>query len=245
MGALADPRVGEFVNKNFVSAFQKVATFTIVNGAKQGGNVASYFCAPDGRVLHAVAGPVNADTFLREAQWVVGAVRRAMDETKRDGRSFKALFRRWHADRLRAEHGMIVEPTTFDPPAAAGEGEALSFRDPKTDGRTVSLPPPPLDGPDVTFDEDAQKLASTEGAPLFKDRRQRGFNLGNPGRVHALLSAHAMARIDQLYGTVFEQILGERITTQPVTAIGATPGKKGEVCLHCQSVKGAAHTDGD
>ena len=71
MNALAKPEVGEFLNKNFVSSFQKVATFQIVNGQKQGGNVAAYFCAPDGRVLHCVAGPVDSGTMLREAQWVV------------------------------------------------------------------------------------------------------------------------------------------------------------------------------
>ena len=32
MNALADPKVGEFLNEHFVSAFQKVATFQIVNG---------------------------------------------------------------------------------------------------------------------------------------------------------------------------------------------------------------------
>ena len=46
MGALANPEVGKFVNEYFVSAFQKVATFRIVGGAKQGGNVAAYYCAP-------------------------------------------------------------------------------------------------------------------------------------------------------------------------------------------------------
>ena len=30
----------------------KAGTFKIVDGQKQGGNVAAYFCAPDGRVLH-------------------------------------------------------------------------------------------------------------------------------------------------------------------------------------------------
>ena len=65
MNALANPEVGAFLNKHFVSSFQKVATFQIVNGQKQGGNVASYFCAPDGRVLHCVAGPVDAGTMLR------------------------------------------------------------------------------------------------------------------------------------------------------------------------------------
>jgi hypothetical protein len=48
-----------------------VGTFRIVNGQKQGGNVASYFCTPDGRVLHLIAGPVDGDTLIREARWVV------------------------------------------------------------------------------------------------------------------------------------------------------------------------------
>ena len=69
MRRLAHPQVGEYLNRHFVSAFQKVATFQINGGQKQGGNVASYFCTPDGLVLHAVAGPVDAGTFLREAHW--------------------------------------------------------------------------------------------------------------------------------------------------------------------------------
>jgi hypothetical protein len=236
--------VGEFIRENFVSAFQKVATFRIVNGQKQGGNVASYFCAPDGRVLHAIAGPVDAGTFMREARWVVDGVRTAMADAKRSGLTFKAMFRRWHAARLRAEHGMIVEPVTFDPPAPAESGEALSYRDPSGQLAVTMLPAPPLDGPDVTFNEEEQRKASTEGAPAMPGRGRKVYALSNAGRVHALLAAHAMARIERLYGTVFESILGERITTQPVVAIGALPGRTGEVCLHCQSKVGAAR-DGD
>ena len=102
MNALANPEVGKFLNENFVSSFQKVATFRIVNGQKQGGNVASYFCAPDGRVLHIVAGPVDAATLLREAKWVVETTEKAMDECKDDGARFKAFFRKAHAERLKA-----------------------------------------------------------------------------------------------------------------------------------------------
>ena len=58
MNALANENVGNYLNKYFVSSFQRVGTFKIVNGQKQGGNVASYFCMPDGRVLDVVAGPV-------------------------------------------------------------------------------------------------------------------------------------------------------------------------------------------
>ena len=111
MNALANPEVGKYLNEYFVSSFQKVATFRIVNGVqKQGGNVASYFCAPDGRVLHVVAGPVDAATMLREAKWVVVTTKKAMEESKGDGATFKAYFRKVHAERLRREHGLVFEP---------------------------------------------------------------------------------------------------------------------------------------
>jgi len=41
-------------------------------------------------VLHAVAGPVDAPTFLREAQWVVETTRKAMKDADGDGGKFKA-----------------------------------------------------------------------------------------------------------------------------------------------------------
>src|SRR4030095_3879101 len=113
VGALANPEVGAFINKHFVSSFQKVATFQIVNGQKQGGNVAAYFCAPDGRVLHCVAGPVNAATMLREAKWVVETATKAIEDCKGDGDAFKAISRKVHADKLRTEHGLAVEPVTY------------------------------------------------------------------------------------------------------------------------------------
>ncbi len=85
MNALANPEVGSFIEKNFVSSFQRVATFRIVGKQKQGGNVATYFCAPDGRVLHAIAGPVDAQTMFREAKWVVASAEAGI----------KAQQRRW------------------------------------------------------------------------------------------------------------------------------------------------------
>jgi hypothetical protein len=101
VGALNNAEVGKYCNEYFVSTYQKVATFTIVNGQKQGGNVAAYFCAPDGRVLHCVAGPVDAQTFLREAKWVVETTKICMKDStgkdgKMDGAKFKELFRKAH-----------------------------------------------------------------------------------------------------------------------------------------------------
>lgn len=58
-----------------MAAHQQVGDFkaTNVKGTivKQGGNVASYFCTPSGRVIHAVVGPVQADELLKEANWAI------------------------------------------------------------------------------------------------------------------------------------------------------------------------------
>ncbi len=224
MNALANPEVGKYLNEYFVSSFQKVATFRIVaGGQKQGGNVASYFCAPDGRVLHVVAGPVDAATLLREAKWVVETTKKAMAQSKDDGAAFKAYFRRAHAQRLRQEHGLTVEPVTFDPPAAQDENSALTYRDPTGRPLAPVLPPPPIDGPDVKFKEAQRTAAKAPGARPVNDRLGRPWALGNQGRVHMLMSAHAMVKIENVYGSIFEGILGEKVTTKPVEAVTPFP----------------------
>lgn len=56
--------------------------------------------------------------------------------------------------------------------------------------------------------------------------------LGPLAQAHMLLAAHALQPIDKLYGTVFENILGERISTKPVEVITPFPwrpeGKGGQ-----------------
>jgi hypothetical protein len=216
VNALANPEVGKFLNEHFVSSFQKVATFRIVGKQKQGGNVASYFCAPDGRVLHVVAGPVNAAQLLREARWVVATAERAIKEAKGDGGAFKAIFRKAHAEKLRTEYGLVVQPVTFDPPEPEDARSALTYRDPSGRPLAPVLPPAPINGPDVTFQLRQAEAARAAGAVPVLDGQGRRWVLGNQGRVHALLAAHAMVKIEKVYGTVFEGILGERISTRPV-----------------------------
>ena len=229
MNALADEKVGKYLNEYFVSSFQKVATFRVVNGQKQGGNVASYFCAPDGRVLHVVAGPIDAGTMLREAQWVVDTTKKAMAEAKDDGLKFKAYFRKAHADRLRNEHGLVVEPVTFDVSETPGEGDALTYRDPSGKPLAPKLQPVPIEGPDVKFDELQAKACSAAGAREVCDRRGRRCGvLGNQGRVHTLMAGHSMGKIEKLYASIFEGILGEKISTKPVEVVTPFPWVKNE-----------------
>jgi hypothetical protein len=225
VNALASKEVGKYINEFFCSSFQKVATFRIVGKQKQGGNVASYFCAPDGRVLHCIAGPVNGPTMLREAQWVVETTKRAMKEAKDDGAAFKAIFRKAHAEKLRAESGLVVEPVTFDPPEEQDATSPLQYRDPTGRPLAPKLPPPPINGPDVTLKFRAlqESAKAAPGAGLMADRAGRRWVLGNQGRVDMLLAAHCMQPIETLYGAVFEGILGERISTRPVEVVDPFP----------------------
>jgi hypothetical protein len=230
VGALANAEVGKYINEYFVSSFQKVATFKIVGKAKQGGNVASYFCAPDGRVLHVVAGPVNADTMLREAKWVVETAKAAINESKGNGGKFKAIMRTAHAKKLKDETGLVVEPLTFDAPEP-DPNSALTYSDPSGRPLAPKLPPPPIDGPDVTLRTAELKAkqdfaARGAGAAGLLDRKGRRWVLGTQGRVHMLMAAHSMVKIEKVYGTVFENILGERISTKPVEIVTPFPWVK-------------------
>jgi len=224
VNALANPQVGKYLNEYFVSSYQRVGTFRIVGKQKQGGNVAAYFCAQDGRVLHCVAGPVDAATLLREAKWVVDTTEKALKECKGDGGVFKALFRKAHAEKLRTEHGLVVQPVAFDPADEQDANSPLTYRDPTGQPLAPKLPPPPIDGPDVKLLHLQENMAKA-AAPtaLVRDARGKGWRLGNQGRVHHLLAAHCMAKIENVYGAVFEGILGERITTRPVEVVDPFP----------------------
>jgi hypothetical protein len=229
VNALADEKVGKYLDKYFVASFQRVGTFRIVqtpNGPKQkqGGNVATYFCAPDGRVLHAIAGPVNAAQLLREAEWVVETAKKGIEASKGNGAEFKAFIRKAHADKLKAEHGLVVAPITYDPPDPQDGDGALTYRDPTGRPLAPVLPPAPIDGPDVKIEAQLKRAAlGATPANLVADRGGRRWALNNQGRVHVLFAAHSMGKIERLYGSIFEGILGERISTRPVEVVNPFP----------------------
>jgi hypothetical protein len=162
VNALAKDEVGNYLNAAFVASFQKVGTFRLVNGQKQGGNVASYFCTPDGRVLHGVAGPVKAAVLLREARWVVETYKLALLEHPDDDTAVRAFVWNAHAERLRREHGLDL----------------------------------------------------TQGGCQARGK------LNRQGQVHLLLAAAPLARLERVYKLVFENVLGETVSTAPVVVAG-------------------------
>jgi hypothetical protein len=125
VSSLANEKVGDYVNTYFVSSYQKVGTFRVVDGEKQGGNVASYFCTPNGQVLHVVVGPVSAEVLLREARWAVEMHKLAVLECRNNVARRKAFFRRVHTLRLLREHNYDIRATAkrSQRPALAGQGK--------------------------------------------------------------------------------------------------------------------------
>src|SRR5205807_3999956 len=104
------------------------------------------------------------------------------------------------------ETGLVVEPVTYDAPEPDPKS-ALTYQDPSGQPLAPRLPPPPLDGPDVTLlkkDLDKNQLAESKaaGARALLDRRGKRWVLGNQGRVHMLMAAHSMQKIEKVYGTV-------------------------------------------
>lgn len=226
-GALADRELGNYLKKHFVASFQKLPGPPPMTGGGRAGVLVSYFCAPDGRVLHAVAGTLDAATLGREAAWVVDSATKAIEESRTTELPFKAVFRRLHAERLRRDFGLVVEPVTFDAPEPA-DGDPLTWRDPA--GRPIPPPllPPPIDGPDVRF-----RALATAGPDGVPDRRGGRWVLSPQARVHQLLAAHALVKIELLYPTVLA-IAGGRALRGPIRTVLPRDPERRQICLGCE-----------
>ncbi len=111
--------MGAFIGENYEASYQKVGTFAVVDGQKQGGNVASYFCLSDGTVVHAVAGPLDAERFLRESKWAVEVRKLAATEASGEAAAYRATIRKAHVERLAKEHRAPIAVDALPPIAAA------------------------------------------------------------------------------------------------------------------------------
>ena len=136
--------------------------------------MASYFCLPDGRVLHAIPGPVDATTLLREARWVVETCNMAKLKRQDTNNLFAPFFGKAHRERLQAEVGMAVT------------SQINWYSDRSAEGTIMWLRQPPL------------------------------RDLGQLRQMHAILVRDPLIPLDRLYRFVFEELLGERISTEPV-----------------------------
>lgn len=100
----------------------------MVQGQKQGGNVASYFCTPGGRVLHVVTGPATAEVLLREARWAVETYKLAQLETGGDETKLLAFYRKVHSIRLLKDHGYDIRASAKQSTRPTLSGQGLVHR---------------------------------------------------------------------------------------------------------------------
>jgi hypothetical protein len=118
VNALANDNVADYINENFIATYMKVGTFQIVDGQKQGGNVASYFCLSDGSVVHAVPGKVDAKTLLTEARWAHDTRKFALTKSTDlvqgdvDAIKFRFLIRQAHEERFNMERNPARQKTS-------------------------------------------------------------------------------------------------------------------------------------
>lgn len=80
--------MGKYIGDHFTACYQQLGDFQVtkVNGQvqKNGGNVVSYFLTPQGNVINAVVGPVNADKLLMEAEWAVNTWQQARERSNKN-----------------------------------------------------------------------------------------------------------------------------------------------------------------
>lgn len=178
MNALSDARVADYLQDRFVATYLKVGTFQIIGDRKVGGNVASYFCLPDGSVVHAVVGPSNGAAFLTEARWAWETRRSALTLStdlvsgQLDTARLQSEVKKAHQERYVA----AINP-------GLGKKRNANFSGGGFEGM---LP------------------------------QQFPRHVNQQAQVNWLLAASPLARIDEIYPTVWQEILRERLSGLPV-----------------------------
>jgi hypothetical protein len=107
---LSDPKVAEFIGKEFVPVWEEVrpvpqVTIDFGNGKKLqrtlGGNTVMYLCLPDGRVADVFPGVYTPDAFLPAAQASLAFMRTLQDGSPDGCRpGADAELREWHRKQI-------------------------------------------------------------------------------------------------------------------------------------------------
>jgi hypothetical protein len=245
VGTLANPELGEFLTRHYVSTYRKVGTFTVLKLGgravqKVGGNVAAYFCTPEGRVLHAIAGVVDAATFRREAEWARETYLKAVGRGDGDPELVASEIRAAHAERSANTAGSCFNLVRVQLNAISACNSvsdvnlAQVYSDSilEANGKAAAkVNKARLASPSCVYVATVNALKEADASPrvqavtaLGADVNSRvlvstvvsGLILGQGAQVHSLLSKKGFDDIDGIYRTVFEQFLGEQISDEPV-----------------------------
>lgn len=197
--------MGEKLSRHFVAAFQQVGQFQVTNEyrassskdsarlRKRGGNLVSYFCTPDGRILHFVVGAVSGNTLLEAADW---AVARRPPTSDRDPAADLA-------ERHRGDHWEALPADLREAFAAQRAKEKLP------------APPPVERLVELALDAQIQLLTSNQPAkpyPVVQNERYWSAIAGRQvagALPHLILSQRPLADLDAVSKPIFESLAGE------------------------------------
>lgn len=187
--------------------------------ARAGGNVAAYFCTPELEVVHALAGPVRRERFLEEARWAVETLEKARESTGGDREKLVAEIRRAHQARSPKPFGTCAAlDSTIVTPFCPGELQGIVLQPAVT---TLEWKP------GIAAVEHRALYRNVEAAeplPMLQDEVRAQalagvsilLTLGGGRDLHPLLAEKGLPKLDEVYAHVFQNVLGERLSDQPV-----------------------------
>ena len=202
MGALSDKTVGEYVGRNFVACYEQVGDFrvtTTTNGQlnKNGGNVVSYFCTPDLKVINAIVGPVEASPLLEAARWSVNLWDKAK-YAKPDERT--QICEEGHLEKSG------IDPARFY--------QVVSEKLPRISRQHQSRRTGILGSPTLKKKLQSGEITLVDPLTQAKQAASRAFTIDRRGALtHRILAMQPMASVYDVYGELFERVAGERIAT--------------------------------
>lgn len=164
---------------------------------KRGGNVTSCFCTPDGRVIHAVGGPINQFTLLQEAEWAVD-VYKQMKEHRIKDLGQQANF-------VKAAHlaEFNVSPYHFESVARSHLQTAWSEYNARVRKYVVAAnsgtPLRPVPSVETFARRSAARLLGME------QKVRTGID-----QSHLIFAAQPMASVSEIGPRVFEELTGEK-----------------------------------
>ncbi|MCH8924013.1 MAG: hypothetical protein IIA67_12795 [Planctomycetes bacterium] len=166
---------------------------------KNGGNVASYFCTDELRVIHAAGGPISADELLKRARWAVDTANRAWEFAAGKLQGQKEIVAQAHLYGLKKDLKWFTDSVRRELPSAerdfaryAGERRERA----RSGARPSSHRHGDRDAPD------AMTLA-----------RWRVADRIGGEQAHRLLAADPLAAYGQVRRRMFEKLTGERFNT--------------------------------
>ena len=163
---------------------------------RNGGNVASYFCTPDSRVIHAVGKNVSGDRLLREARWAVETFQQVEASAPANLDQRARLFEQAHLSALK------VDPSTFLARVNQQFPEALRIY---TEKQKTS--------PGWSSRQERNRSVYDRIDPPLVEARLRASRQFPGDRAHQILAAQPWPKFSWVAKRMFEDLAGERFTS--------------------------------